>query len=101
MVLLIKNIRQLIQILEPEIQWVAGNNMSHLNLIENAWLSIRDGLIDDFGRMDSGIPDAEELIDASGKIVMPAFCNSSASFPGSPKATLTVKSDFGKAVARS
>ena len=76
MVLLIKNIRQLIQILEPEIQWVAGNNMSHLNLIENAWLSIRDGLIDDFGRMDSGIPDAEELIDASGKIVMPAFCDS-------------------------
>jgi len=74
--LLIKNIRQLIQIMEPGNLCVAGNKMSHLNLIENAWLAIKDGLIADYGPMDSCRVKSESEIDASGKIVMPAFCDS-------------------------
>lgn len=74
--LLIKNIKQLIQIMEPGNAWVAGNQMSHLNLIENAYLCIKDGLIADYGPMDSCRVRSESEIDASGKIVMPAFCDS-------------------------
>ncbi len=74
--LLIKNIRQLIQILEPGNGWVAGNKMSHLNLIENAYLAVKDGLIAGYGPMDSCRVRSESEIDASGKIVMPAFCDS-------------------------
>ena len=74
--LLIKNIKQLIQILEPNIKWVAGHDMSHLNLIENAYLAINHGLISGFGPMDSCQVESESEIDASGKIVMPSFCDS-------------------------
>lgn len=74
--LLIKNIKQLIQVMEPGNAWVAGKQMSHLNLIENAYLGVKDGLIADFGPMDSCRVRSESEIDAVGKIVMPAFCDS-------------------------
>lgn len=74
--LLIKNIGQLIQILEPAAPWVAGQKMSHVNLIEHAWLAVKDGLIADYGPMDTCKYKSESEIDASGKIVMPAFCDS-------------------------
>lgn len=74
--LLIRNIRQLIQILEPDTRWIAGEEMSRLNLLENAWLSIKDGIIAGYGPMATCKATAEEVIDAQGKIVMPAFCDS-------------------------
>ena len=74
--LLIKNIKQLVQILEPGKRWVAGSEMSKLSLIENSWISIRDGHILDFGPMDLCPKVLEDEIDASGRIVMPAFCDS-------------------------
>lgn len=80
--LLIRNIHQLIQILEPENDGktnnycVAGDRMKHLDIIENAWLSIDDGLISDYGFMDTCPAERAQVIDASGKIVMPAFCDS-------------------------
>jgi len=74
--LLIKNIKQLIQVMEPGNAWVAGKQMSHLNLIENAYLGVKDGLIADYGTMDSCRVRSESEIDAGGKIVMPAFCDS-------------------------
>jgi len=50
--------------------------MSHLNLIENAWLLIEDGLIGDYGPMNTCPVKSGYVIDAEGKIVMPAFCDS-------------------------
>jgi imidazolonepropionase len=74
--LLIKNIKQLVQILEPGKRWVAGSEMSKLSLIENSWISIRDGHILDYGPMHLCPKVLEDEIDASGRVVMPAFCDS-------------------------
>ena len=56
--------------------------MSKLNTLENSWLLISDGIIKDFGRMDSedfkrlviNQPDAD-IIDVNNKLVIPAFCD--------------------------
>ncbi len=74
--LLIKNIKQLIQILEPGKAWVAGSDMSQLNLIENAWLTVHNGMIAGYGHMDTCPAHGGSVIDAAGKIVMPSFCDS-------------------------
>jgi len=54
--------------------------MSILPCIENAWLAIDNGLIADFGKMEDfpGITDWKDLevIDATGKIVMPCYADS-------------------------
>jgi imidazolonepropionase len=48
--------------------------------LENAWLAIEDGIIVEFGKMEDwpGIIDWRDLevIDASGKFVLPAWCDS-------------------------
>jgi len=82
MELLIKNIKSLLQIEEHHRKWVSGKEMSSLNVLENSWLLISNGIIKDFGRMNedafkkisSGHP-ADKTIDASNRIVMPAFCD--------------------------
>jgi imidazolonepropionase len=80
MKLLIKNIKQLVQVREESPVWIAGADMKHLPLIENAWLAVEDGKIADFGKMEDwpGISDWRDLevIDAEGKIVMPAYVDS-------------------------
>ncbi len=51
--------------------------MSELNSLHHAFLMIREGKITDFGSEDSCPYDrADEVIDCSGRIVMPAFCDS-------------------------
>lgn len=51
--------------------------MKELPLIENAWLSVKDGKIADFGSMDS-FPKTttDRSIDLSGKLLLPAWCDS-------------------------
>jgi len=51
--------------------------MSNLPSINNAYLVIKDGLINDFGKM-SDIPKTDnlEIIDAKNKFVLPAWCDS-------------------------
>ena len=51
MVLLIKNIKDLIQVREAQITCVSGKEMSILPSIKNAFLLIEDDTIIDFGRM--------------------------------------------------
>ncbi|MEN8225127.1 MAG: imidazolonepropionase [Bacteroidota bacterium] len=82
MSLLIKNIKSLLQVREDEVLRVAGDEMSKLPLIENAWLYIEGDRIKDFGAMDT-FSTAMKLfshdtreIDAGGRMVMPAFCDS-------------------------
>ncbi len=56
---------------------IAGNDMASLPAIDEAWLLIEDGRIHSFGAMslfeEKG---ADETIDASGRTVLPAWCDS-------------------------
>ena len=82
--ILIKNIKSLVQVEQKPVRWVAGNNMSKLLTIEDAWLYIKDGLIEDFGstsqldneKMNLFAKNETKVIDASGKLVLPSFCDS-------------------------
>jgi len=79
MKILIKNIKGLIQIEEKPKTKVSGKEMTQLNTIKNAWLSIEDDKIADFGSMDNwkGVENWSDLevIDASGKLVFPCWCD--------------------------
>ncbi|MBD3583014.1 imidazolonepropionase [Flavobacterium selenitireducens] len=74
---LITNIRQLLQIRDISIAKISGLAMAELPLIENAWLLIDNEEIAGFGSMDD-LPeiDGAETVDASGKVVLPAWCDS-------------------------
>ena len=78
--ILIKNIQQLAQVRDINIQTVKGKDMAELPSIFNAWLAIENDLIVGYGSMDDwqGISDWSnlEVIDASGKIVLPTYCDS-------------------------
>ena len=77
MKILFKNIKELIQVRENSIAFVSGKDMKVLPTIKNAFLLVEDGLIADFGSMDelSDIQ-ANQVIDASGKMIMPTWCDS-------------------------
>jgi imidazolonepropionase len=80
MKILIKNIKSLVQVEEIPKLCVSGNEMKQLPCLENAWLAIEGDKIAGFGKMDDweGISDWSNLtvIDASDKLVMPAWCDS-------------------------
>lgn len=81
MLTLIRNIHRLYGIDEAQKSFRQGKEMSDFPYIENAWVLIRDQLIESYGRMpeDNGqhpAHDSDRIIDATGKIVMPAFVDS-------------------------
>ncbi|MBL4586080.1 MAG: hypothetical protein JKX84_03350 [Flavobacteriales bacterium] len=76
MALLIKNIKQLIQVREDGSSPIRGAEMAELPSIENAWILIKQGIIQDFGSMETCPKDPKAVIDASGKLVLPAWCDS-------------------------
>ena len=80
MKILIKNIKELVQVEETPRLKVSGADMKTISCIQNAWLAIEDDKIAGFGKMDDweGISDWTNLtiIDASDKIVMPCYCDS-------------------------
>lgn len=82
--ILIENIGQLLQVRqEPqdkEQHFCAGTDMDRLPCLDNAWLYIKDGLIDGFGPMDAcpykeDVPVGTKIIDATGRCVFPSFCD--------------------------
>jgi imidazolonepropionase len=77
MTTLIINIKELLQIRETSVLKVSGEEMAVLPTIKNAFLVITDDLIADFGSMDD-LPETETdiTIDATGKIVLPTWCDS-------------------------
>lgn len=77
MITLITNIKELLQVRNSDITKVSGTAMAILPTIKNAYLIIKDDLIFDFGPMDA-LPNikANKTIDASGKIVLPSWCDS-------------------------
>ena len=78
--ILIKNIKGLVQYGENRSAVLRGKEMKELPILENAYLALEDGVIVAYGSMDDwgGITDWRnlEVIDADGKFVMPAFCDS-------------------------
>ena len=74
---LFKNIKELIQIRDPEIKKVDGLEMKELPSIKDAWLLIEDDKIVDFGSMES-FPEnnTAKIFDASGKLILPTWCDS-------------------------
>jgi imidazolonepropionase len=93
MKILIKNIKKLVQVESPatidgQSQWVrkrAGEQMSHIECIDDAFLLIEDGKIAGFGAMSAFETEensecykfkADVVIDATGKMVFPSFCDS-------------------------
>jgi imidazolonepropionase len=78
MKLLIKNIRELYQVEDKPRMMVLGKDMAFLPSIKDAYLLMEDERISAFGEMSSLSPNlvADKVIDATGKIVLPAFCDS-------------------------
>ncbi len=77
MITLIKNIKELLQTRETSISKVSGAEMAILPTIKNAFLILKDNLIEDFGSMEN-LPEikADKIIDATGRIVLPTWCDS-------------------------
>ena len=77
MSLLIKNIKELIQVRDSLVSKIVGREMKQLPTIKNAFLYIEKDTIIDFGKMEKFKSiNAEVTIDATGKIVLPAWCDS-------------------------
>ena len=78
MAILIKNIKKLVQVEDEIIPVKRGMQMSTLKCIDNAFLLIEGGFIFDYGHMSQLMSDDKkyEIIDASGKMVFPSYCDS-------------------------
>ena len=75
--MLLTNIHQLLQIRPAGTRYVAGADLATLPVLENAYLLIEEGRIADYGTMAYYPTDyAGETIDCTGKIVLPAWCDS-------------------------
>lgn len=77
MIILIKNIKELLQVRETSVSKVSGAEMAELPTIKNAFLIIKDNLIADFGSMEN-LPEIkiDKVINAEGRIVLPTWCDS-------------------------
>lgn len=71
------NIGRLVQIREAGVNILRGAMMADVPELENAWLKVEDGLIEDFGSMDNfQHEEGEEVIDLKGRMVGPTFVDS-------------------------
>jgi imidazolonepropionase len=77
MITLIKNIKELLQVRQTSVSKVSGAEMAILPTIKNAFLILKDNLIEDFGSMEN-LPEikADKIIDANGRIILPTWCDS-------------------------
>ena len=57
---------------------LCGADMGKTYSLDNAWLTLRNGTVEDYGNMDTLPVDehCDEVVDAHGGLVMPAFCDS-------------------------
>ena len=71
------NIKELLQVRENSVEKVSGKEMSVLPKIDNAFLIIRDDLIEDFGEMKN-CPNLSDfnVIDVKGKVLLPTWIDS-------------------------
>ena len=77
MSILITNIKQLLQVHENNVTIIKGSDMKTLTVLENAYVYIEHDTIIEYGEMkDYEEIEAETVIDATGKIVLPSWCDS-------------------------
>lgn len=77
MKLLLTNIKELLQVRENYPEKLSGAQMKELPTLKNAWVYINQGVIKDYGTMDKmGEYQDFKTIDCTGKIVLPAWCDS-------------------------
>jgi imidazolonepropionase len=77
MSILIKNIKELLQVRKTNVTIVKGEDMKTLPTLKDAYLIIEHDTIVEFGPMSEYEEyHADEVIDAKGKIVLPAWCDS-------------------------
>ena len=81
MKILLENIKELVQVEENRVLFKAGSEMSKVSTIKNAFLIIRDEIIEEFGEMhelkDVYIDDDLLVeIDCRNRLVYPSFCDS-------------------------
>jgi len=75
--LLIKNIKELVQVEDVPRNKVVGAEMANIQTIKDAWISIENGSIVAFGEMKYCPVESDcDVIDAAGKMVFPSFCDS-------------------------
>ncbi len=77
MKLLFTNIKNLLQVRVASVEKLSGTEMKELPCIPNSWLLTDNGKIADYGKMQS-LPKikADKIIDLTGKIVLPSWCDS-------------------------
>jgi imidazolonepropionase len=81
MKILLENIKELVQVVKEPLLFRAGSDMKNITTIKNAFLIIRDEIIEEFGRMDQlkdKYIDDDLLIeiDCSNRLVYPCYCDS-------------------------
>lgn len=77
--LLLTNIKQLcnVELGDTRKPYAKGADMKNMDCLENAWLLIEDGIIQDFGDMEHAhTVQATDVLDVSGKLVLPAWVDS-------------------------
>lgn len=74
--MLITNIKELLQVRESHTDKVSGAEMAVLPTIKDAFLLIKNDTIRAFGKMEDCPQYDGETIDASGKTVLPTWCDS-------------------------
>ncbi|MEZ4856053.1 MAG: imidazolonepropionase [Gelidibacter sp.] len=77
MSILITNIKELLQVRDTNVNIVKGSDMKMLPTLKNAYLLIEHDTIIQYGTMSEcrGL-EADVVIDATGKIVLPSWCDS-------------------------
>lgn len=73
---LIRNIQSLIGIRPTDQRLVKGKAMQELPAIQNAFVLVENGRIKDFGKAEDCPERADEIIDATGRLVLSAWCDS-------------------------
>lgn len=74
---LVKNIKSLVQVEESARKAVCGEAMAEVACIDNAFLIVEDDKIADFGKMeDLKETNADKIVDANNRFVLPSFCDS-------------------------
>ena len=70
----IRNISELVGVVPGGVLRKQGAEMDETGILHDAWIAVEDGKIADFGT--GAAPAADEVIDAAGGMVLPAFCDS-------------------------
>lgn len=81
MKILLENIKELVQVIDKPVLMRAGKEMRSVKTIKNAFLIIRDEVIEEYGRMEElkdKYTDDDYLveIDCTNRLVYPCFCDS-------------------------